>query len=95
MNGGYTVSIANDKLKYEQSNSKLGEYWVSFFIKDIVSLREVDWKGLSKFYLLAQNNSDIDHTQIEFIDKRNILKHFDFVVNGNGKTKQDAMQLEL
>ena len=89
------VSIANDKLKYEQSNSKLGEYWVSFFLKDIVSLRDVDWKDVSKFYSLPQNNRAIDHTQIEFVDKRNILKHFDFVLNGNGKIKQDSMQLEF
>ena len=89
------VSIANDKLKYEQSNSKLGEYWISFFLKDIVSLRDTDWEGISSFYLLPQNSRDVDHTQIEFIDKKIILKHFDFVLNGNGKLKQDSMQLEF
>lgn len=89
------VSIANDKLKYEQSNSKLGEFWVSFFLKDIISLRNVDWEGLSEYYILPQNNRAIDHTKIEFIDKKKILKHFEFVINGNGKTKQDTMQLEF
>lgn len=87
------VSIANDKLKYERSNSKLGEYWVSFFLKDIISLRNVDWEGLSEYYLLPQNNRAIDHTKIEFIDKKKILKNFEFVING--KTKQDAIQLEF
>ena len=89
------VSIANDKLKYERSNSKLGEYWVSFFLKDIISLRNIDWEGLSEYYLLPQNNRAIDHTKIEFIDKKKIIKHFDLVINGNGKTKQDPMQLEF
>lgn len=89
------VSIANDKLKYEQSNSKLGDYWVSFFLKDIITLRDVDWKGLSEYYLLPQNNRAIDHTKIEFIDKKKIIKHFDLVINGNGKLKQDSMQLEF
>jgi len=89
------VSIANDKLKYEQSNSKLGEYWVSFFLKDIISLRNVDWEGLSEYYLLPQNNRAIDHAKIEFIDKKKIIKHFDLVINGNGKIKQDSMQLEF
>lgn len=89
------VTIANHKLKYEQPNSKLGEYWISFFLKDIVSLRDIDWKGLSKYYLLPQNNREIDHTQVEFIDKKKILKHFEFVINGNGKLKQDSMQLEF
>ncbi|MCL4280322.1 MAG: hypothetical protein KJZ60_11705, partial [Ignavibacteriaceae bacterium] len=59
------VTIANNKLKYEQPNSKLGDYWISFFLKDIVSLRDIDWEGLSKYYLLPQNNREIDHTQIE------------------------------
>jgi len=86
------VSIANDKLKYEQSNSKLGEFWVSFFLKDIISLRNVDWECLSEYYLLPQNNRAIDHTKIEFIDKKKIIKHFDLVINGNGKIKQDSMQ---
>ncbi|MDX9695975.1 MAG: site-specific DNA-methyltransferase [Bacteroidales bacterium] len=89
------VTIANNKLKYEQPNSKLGEYWVSFFLKDIVSLRDIDWEGLSKYYLLPQNNREIDHTKIEFIDKKKILKHFDFVINGNVKIKQDSMQFEF
>lgn len=89
------VSIANDKLKYEQSNSKLGDYWVSFFLKDIITLRDVDWEGLSEYYLLPQNNRAIDHTKIEFIDKKKIIKHFDLVINGNGKLKQDSMQLEF
>lgn len=89
------VSIANDKLKYEQSNSKLGDYWVSFFLKDIITLRDIDWEGLSEYYLLPQNNRAIDHTKIEFIDKKKIIKHFDLVINGNGKLKQDSMQLEF
>lgn len=89
------VSIANDKLKYEKSNSKLGEYWVSFFLKDIITLRDVDWEGLSEYYLLPQNNSAIDHTKIEFIDKKKIIKHFDFVANENEKLKQDSLQLEF
>lgn len=87
------VSIANDKLKYEKSNSKLGEYWVSFFLKDIITLRDVDWEGLSEYYLLPQNNRAIDHTKIEFIDKKKIIKHFDLITNGNGKMKLDTIQL--
>lgn len=89
------VSIANEKLNYEQSNSKLGDYWISFFLKDIVSLRNVDWEGLAEYYLLPKNNREIDHTKIEFIDKRKIQKHFDFVINGDGKTKQDKIQLDF
>ncbi len=89
------VSIANDKLKYEKSNSKLGNYWVSFFLKDIITLRDADWEGLSDYYLLPQNSREIDHTKIELIDKKNIIKHFDLIINGNGKIKQDSMQFEF
>jgi len=79
------VSIANNKLHYEKPNSKIGEYWISFFLKDIASLRDIDWEGISQFYSLPKNSRDVDHTQIEFIDKKKILKHFEFVLKGNGK----------
>lgn len=89
------VVIANNKLKYEKSNSKIGEYWVSFFLKDIATLRDVDWEGLSEFYSLPKNNKEIDHARIQFINKKNILKHFEFVMNGNGKLKQTDEQLKI
>ncbi|MFH1527668.1 MAG: DNA methyltransferase [Bacteroidota bacterium] len=89
------VSNAKNKLLYEKPISKIGEYWVSFFLNNIVSLRNIDWDGLSKFYSLPNDNRDIDHTQIEFIDKKKILKHFEFVLNGNGKSKQNSPLLEI
>lgn len=89
------VSTARNKLNYEKSQSKIGEYWISFFLKDILSLRDKDWEGLSKYYLLPENNREIDHKKIEFAEKKKITKQFDYSSNGNGKTKQDSMQFEF
>lgn len=89
------VTTSINKLKYEKSQSKIGEYWISFFLKDILSLRDMDWEGLSKYYLLPENNREIDHKKIEFVEKKKIIKHFDYVINENGKTKQDSMQFEF
>jgi len=89
------VAIANYKLEYEQPNSKLGKYWVSFFLKDIITLRDIDWEGLSKYYLLPVDNREIDYLKIEFKNKRKILKNFSFVINESVKTKKDSIQFEF
>lgn len=89
------IKIAENKLKNESSDSRIGNYWVSFFLKEIISLRDIDWKGISQFYLLPASNKNVDHTKIEFIDKRRILKHFDFALNGNGKLSSKPEQLKL
>jgi len=34
------VSITKDKLSHEESNSKIGKVWVSFFLKEVVTLRD-------------------------------------------------------
>jgi site-specific DNA-methyltransferase (adenine-specific) len=87
------VEIANRRLTYEKPNSKLGDFWISFFLKDIVSLRNKDWEEIAKNYILPNNNREIDHTKIEFIEKRSVLRHFEFVLNGNGKSNGGQMEL--
>jgi len=91
------VNISTNKLHNEKLNSKIGNIWVSFFIDSIVTLRDKDWKEISEYYILPTLNKEIDHTKIDFKDKKKIHKYFDFVTNGNGTVnslKQLSLELE-
>lgn len=90
------VSIAKDKLEHEKSNSKFGEFWISFFLKDIITLRDIDWGGLSAYYSLPQNNREIDHTQIQLLQKKKLMQHFDTSINNiNSNKRENILQFEF
>ena len=82
------------KLEIEKANSKIGGVWMSFFIDNIATLRNKDWDQIARYYVIPENIKNIDHTKINFRENRNILKHFDFVINGNG-TKNNPKQLSI
>lgn len=90
------VETSNHKLEMENSDSKIGDIWISFFINNIVTLRNKDWSQISENYLIPENMKNIDHTKVDFIDKKKVLTHFDFVINGNGtKFNQSHLSLNL
>ena len=43
------VKITQHKLQQEKPISKIGKYWVSFYINDVVTLRNDDWDYLKDF----------------------------------------------
>lgn len=66
------VNIVQSKLKKEKSNSKVGNIWVSFFLKDIVTLRNKDWAKVLEFYQMPELTQAIDHSKIKL---RSCLDH--------------------
>lgn len=58
------VRISEDKLCKEASNSKIGDIWVSFFLEEILTLRDSDWETLSQFYMIPEQIEDIDQSPI-------------------------------
>ncbi|MBN1805584.1 MAG: site-specific DNA-methyltransferase [Sedimentisphaerales bacterium] len=88
------VKISLEKLEMEMSNSKIGDVWVSFFIDNVFTLRNIDWQRISNQYHLPLSYKEIDHTKIDFIEKKDILKLFKFVTNGKS-TKNSNKQLLL
>ena len=36
------------------------------------------------YYVVPENIKDIDHTEIDFKDKKSMFKQFEFAINGNG-----------
>lgn len=73
--------IANKKVKSENFLSKIGEYWVSFYINEIVSLREKDWDMLKQYFEIPKDIKNIDIQKIKLISNNNIK---------NVKTKKEG-----
>ncbi len=73
------VRISESKLLQEEANSKIGSVWVSFYLDEIVTMRDVDWVELSRYYDIPQPIEDIDFTAI---------------IPGNGKPKGYAPNRE-
>lgn len=74
------IDITNSKLSKESSNSKIGEKWVSFYLNEVVTLRNDDWDYLSDFFFIPKNPVDIDTIQILLKSK---IKHISKKKNGN------------
>jgi len=64
------VNITKNKLVYEKANSKIGKCWVSFYLDDVVTLRNDDWEYLKDFYLIPGNIKAIDYEQILLKNKK-------------------------
>lgn len=73
--------IANKKVKSENFLSKIGECWVSFYLNEIVSLREKDWDMLKQYFEIPKDIKNIDIQKIKLISNNNIK---------NVKTKKDG-----
>jgi|YNPBryantNP2012_1023418.scaffolds.fasta_scaffold10730_2 site-specific DNA-methyltransferase (adenine-specific) len=63
------VRISEEKLRQEKPNSKIGNTWVSFFLDEIVTLRDVDWQAISQHYVIPENAEDIDYRSIILKDR--------------------------
>ncbi|MBK8471353.1 MAG: site-specific DNA-methyltransferase [Sphingobacteriales bacterium] len=58
------VEITKNKLEQETPNSKLGHSWVSYYLDEIVSLRNEDWSDLKEYFYIPTKIEDIDHRPI-------------------------------
>lgn len=90
------VKITQEKLAQEKGDSKIGNVWVSFFLNEVVTIRDKDWVELSQFYELPELNNKIDYTKIVFKHKKEILAHFNsYNQKNDGKPKHGEQQLSL
>jgi site-specific DNA-methyltransferase (adenine-specific) len=58
------VRITKNKLSQEEPVSRLGTYWVSFYLDEIITLRNEDWNSLSEFFRMPLKPEDIDHNPL-------------------------------
>ncbi|MFA5196055.1 MAG: hypothetical protein WC401_09695, partial [Bacteroidales bacterium] len=58
------------KLERTEPNYKLGESWVSFYLKDIVTIKNNDWNNLAKYFSIPNPLRNIDFERVKLIDKK-------------------------
>jgi len=69
------VNITKNKLSKELPNSKVGDVWVSFYLDKIVTIRNIDWAELARYFLIPENIKEIDFTNIKFKKQTRLLKY--------------------
>jgi site-specific DNA-methyltransferase (adenine-specific) len=63
------VDITYKKLEMEKSISKISDKYVSFYLNNIVSLRDSDWQYLKDYFIIPKNPVDIDVIPATLINK--------------------------
>lgn len=56
--------VSENKLAQETSDSKIGNTWVSFFLNEVVTIRDKDWLDLSTYYNIPNPINNIDFQPI-------------------------------
>ncbi len=69
------VNITKDKLSKEFANSKIGDIWVSYYLDDIITIRDKDWEKLATYFSIPENIKDIDFTKIKLNKKEKLVSH--------------------
>ncbi len=64
------VIISQQKLEQIKPNFKIGKNWVSFYLKDIVTLRNNEWKELEQYFNIPEPSRAIDSQKTTLRDKK-------------------------
>jgi len=64
------VNISREKLEYVEPNYKLGESFVSFYLKNVVTIRNKDWNNLKEFFYIPEPMKTIDFAKTKLKDKK-------------------------
>lgn len=87
------VKIAQDKLQLTEANYKINDIFVSFYLNEIVTIRDQDWENLQNYFIIPEpiRNIDFDKTKL----KNNIFLPEDFIVRVNEDKDYNKNDLEL
>jgi len=64
------VNISREKLEYVEPNYKLGESFVSFYLKNVVTIRNKDWNNLKEFFYIPEPMKTIDFAKTKLKDRK-------------------------
>ncbi len=64
------VQITIDHLNDVQSHSKIGNSWVSLYLEQVATLRDVDWDDIQNHFILPQSLRKIDRVSIIYRNGR-------------------------
>jgi len=70
------VNITTNKLSKELDNSKLSDIWVSFYLNEVVTIRNKDWDKLAPYFSIPEDVKDVDFAKIK-LDKQPFLANLE------------------
>jgi site-specific DNA-methyltransferase (adenine-specific) len=90
------VNITTNKLSKELPDSKLGDTWVSFYLNEVVTIRNKDWDKLAPYFSIPEDVKDVDFAKIKLNEKQ-MLTNLDTLdkTGKNHKTDRDLFDSEL
>lgn len=68
------VEISEHKLELTLPNFRIGNHWVSFYLNNIITIKDKDWADLSQYFSIPNPLRNIDYEKVELIDKKLIPK---------------------
>ena len=89
------VDITKSKLEQEKNLSQLGDRWVSYFLDQVVSLRNMDWDYLKDFYHIPEYAKEVDTTPISLKSKIHITTPLKNSLDVNGYSPQIPRQIDM
>jgi site-specific DNA-methyltransferase (adenine-specific) len=66
---GYT-KISLEKLEKTKSDFKIGNIWASFYLDDVVTIRNKDWEELKIFFTQPTTSKAIDYERIKLKNRK-------------------------
>jgi site-specific DNA-methyltransferase (adenine-specific) len=75
------AEISQQKLELVKPNFLIGESWVSFYLNNIVSIRNNDWQKLETYFEIPDPVRTIDFQKTKLKSNIKIPKEIDFVIS--------------
>ena len=73
------VKIAKEKLRHIKYKHRIGKSYVSFYLNDIITIRNKDWEEISQFFIIPESIRHIDFTKTKLKGK-NLLPQKQFSI---------------
>jgi site-specific DNA-methyltransferase (adenine-specific) len=83
------VKVSKDKLKEVKSNFKLNNTWVSYYLNEIVTIRNNDWDSIKDCFIVPKPMRNIDFEKIQ------LKKEFKIPNGSKNKTNNGVLKNEI
>jgi site-specific DNA-methyltransferase (adenine-specific) len=82
------AKISQEKLEQIKPNYKIGESWVSFYLKDIATIKNNDWGKLEQYFTIPNPARTIDYQKVELKNKFLIPRDLEFQTTDEIETEE-------
>jgi len=83
------VEISKRKLEATEPNFKLGNSWVSFYLNDVITIRNNDWNELKEYFIVPKPMKTIDFKKTVLKNKKLIPKEKEIIYKVDNICKID------